>query len=177
MSCSDSSLFIQTNSLRTTILAVYVDDIIITGSDTSYISTLITELSAQFAIKNLGNLNYFLGIEQKYALDLLQRAAMLNFSSTPFHNPSLYRSIVGALQYITITRPDLAFAVNSVCQHMQSPTNDHFTAVKRILPYLKRTVTLGIQFTRGPFTLTAYSDADWAGDTCDRRSVSGDPER
>jgi hypothetical protein len=63
MSRSDSSLFIQTNSLRTTILAVYVDDIIITGSDTSYISTLITELSAQFAIKNLGNLNYFLGIE------------------------------------------------------------------------------------------------------------------
>ena len=94
-------------------------------------------------------------------------------SSTPFHNPSLYRSIVGALQYITITRPDLAFAVNSVCQHMQSPTDDHFTAVKRILPYLKGTVTLGIQFTRGPFTLTAYSDADWAGDTCDRRSVSG----
>lgn len=63
MSRSDSSLFIQTNSLRTTILAVYVDDIIITGSDTSYISTLITELSAQFAIKNLGNLNSFLGIE------------------------------------------------------------------------------------------------------------------
>lgn len=56
---------------------------------------------------------------------------------------------------------------------MQSPTDDHFTAVKRILPYLKGTVTLGIQFTRGPFTLTAYSDADWAGDTCDRRSVSG----
>lgn len=63
MSRSDSSLFIQTNSLRTTILAVYVDDIIITGSETSYISTLITELSAQFAIKNFGNLNHFLGIE------------------------------------------------------------------------------------------------------------------
>jgi len=63
MSRSDSSLLIQTNSLRTTILAVYVDDIIITGSETSYISTLITELSAQFAIKNFGNLNHFLGIE------------------------------------------------------------------------------------------------------------------
>jgi hypothetical protein len=53
---------------------------------------------------------------------------------------------------------------------MLSPTDDHFTAVKRILPYLKGTVRLGIQFTRGPFTLTAYSDADWAGDTCDRKS-------
>ncbi|XP_022897732.1 uncharacterized protein LOC111411431 [Olea europaea var. sylvestris] len=166
MSHSDSSLFIQTNSLRTTILAIYVDDIIITSSDTSYISTLITELSAQFAIKNLGNLNYFLGIESSAAV-----------SSTPFHNPFLYRSIVRALQYITITRPNLAFAVNSVCQHMQSPTDDHFTAVKRILPYLKGTVTLGIQFTRGPFTLIAYSEADWVGDTCDHRSVSGDPKR
>lgn len=65
MSRSDSSLFIHTNCLRTTILAVYVNDIIIIikGSDTSYISTLITELSAQFAIKNLGNFLDFLGIE------------------------------------------------------------------------------------------------------------------
>lgn len=77
---------------------------------------------------------------------------------------TVYRSITGALQYLTSTRPDLAFAVNQACQHMRSPTVAHFTALKRILRYLEGTLSHGILFKQGPLVLTAYSDADWAGD-------------
>jgi hypothetical protein len=77
--------------------------------------------------------------------------------STPF------RSIVGALQYLTLTRPDLAFSVNKVCQYLHAPTIEHWTAAKRILRYVKDTLKLGITFRKSSSTfLSAFSDADWA---------------
>ena len=110
------------------------------------ISTLLQNLRAEFAWKDLGDLNYFLGIEvssrtqgglllsqEKYASDILTRVGMKNWKETPTPLPASerlsckdgvllspedgtrYRSIVGALQYLTLTRPDLAFAVNKVC--------------------------------------------------------------
>jgi histone deacetylase 1/2 len=85
-----------------------------------------------------------------------------------------YRSIVGALQYLTLTRPDLAFSVNKVCQFLHAPTTEHWTAVKRILRYVKDTLKLGITFTKSSSTLlSAFSDADWAGCLDDRRSTGG----
>jgi hypothetical protein len=75
-----------------------------------------------------------------------------------------YRSIVGALQYLTLTRPDISFAVNKVCQFLHSPTTVHWGAVKRILRYLKGSLGLGLWIRRSPSTLvSAFSDADWAG--------------
>lgn len=92
----------------------------------------------------------------------------------PMDNPALYRMIVGALQYATITRPDLAFAVNKVSQFMHSPTTSHWAAVKRILRYINGTLTHGICIKPSTsLTLHAYSDADWAGCPDDRRSTSG----
>ena len=88
-------------------------------------------------------------------------------------DPSTYRSIVGALQYLTFSRPDIAFSVNSVCQFMHSPTDIHFAAVKRILRYLKGTLDLGVLYQPGSLDLSAFTDADWAGDPSDRRSTSG----
>ncbi|OIW12051.1 hypothetical protein TanjilG_24475 [Lupinus angustifolius] len=97
--------------------------------------------------------------------------------SSPFDNPTLYRSIVGALQYATITRPDLAFSVNKVCQYMSNPLEHHWTAVKRILRYLQGSLTLGIQLRPASphcsLSITAFCDADWASDPDDRKSVSG----
>jgi hypothetical protein len=84
-----------------------------------------------------------------------------------------YRSLVGALHYLTFTRPDLSFAVHQVCQYMASPTFVHLMAAKRILRYLKGTLHLGLSFKPGPLTLSAFTDADWAGDPDDRRSTSG----
>ena len=94
-------------------------------------------------------------------------------NDTPFSDPELYRSLVGSLQYLTITRPDLSYAVNRACQHMHAPMNSHFQALKRLLRFVKGSLHHGLLFQHGPLQLTAYSDSDWAGDTIDRKSTTG----
>ena len=85
-----------------------------------------------------------------------------------------YRSIVGGLQYLTLTRPDLSFAVNRVCQFLHSPTEDHWSAVKRILRFVHGTLDHGLLLRRSAsISVVVYSDADWAGDVGDRRSMGG----
>lgn len=85
-----------------------------------------------------------------------------------------YRSVVGALQYLTLTRPDISFAVNKVCQFLHAPTTIHWAAVKRILRYVKHSSKLGIKICKSNSLLvSAYSDADWAGCLDDRRSTGG----
>ncbi|CAN6458694.1 unnamed protein product [Victoria cruziana] len=97
---------------------------------------------------------------------------------TPLHDPTSYRSIVGMLQYLTFTRPDITYSVNQVSQFTHSPTDSHMEAVKRILRYLKSTIGDGLIYTRPGstvqgHTLSTYTDADWAGDPDERRSISG----
>ena len=101
-------------------------------------------------------------------------AQHLSSTGSPFADITLYCSLVGALYYLTITRPDLAHSVNSVSQYLHAPTDDHFQAVKRILRYVKGTLHYGLSFTvSSPATITVYSDADWAGCPDTRRSISG----
>src|SRR3954468_5840242 len=85
-----------------------------------------------------------------------------------------YRSIVGALQYLTLTRPDISFSVNKVCQYLHAPTTAHWTAAKRILRYVQGTIHVGLTFQQSSSSLlSAFSDADWAGCLDDRRSTGG----
>ena len=85
-----------------------------------------------------------------------------------------YRIIVGALQYLTLTRPDISYAVNKVCQYLHAPTTLHWTAAKRIMRYLQHTPNVGLTFQKSRSTLlSAFSDADWAGCPDDRRSTGG----
>jgi hypothetical protein len=85
-----------------------------------------------------------------------------------------YHSIVGTLQYLTLTRSDLSFAVNKVCQYLHAPTEDHWLAVKMILRYLKSNTKIGLSICRSNSLLvSAYSDANWAGCLDDRRSTDG----
>lgn len=199
---ADSSLFIRFTKTSTIYILVYVDDILISGSSTTEVQQLITQLNATFSLKELGELNYFLGIEvlqnstgfhlsqAKYISDLLKRVNMdqanalstpmvsnLSLSSkqgNPISNPQEYRSIVGALQYITVTRPDIAFSVNKVSQFMHCPLDTHFKAVKRILRYLKGTLSYGMVLQRSALlSLVGFSDADWGSDPDDRRSITG----
>lgn len=171
----------------------------ITGSDTSYIQSLIVQLSQKFVMKDLGTLNYFLGIEvvtsptglflsqSKYAAELLVKAGMVDCKpscspasvkpgipdSDPFFvDVQLYRTLVGSLQYLTLTRPELSYSVNVACQHMHAPKLSHFMAVKCILRYIKGSVHQGLHFVKGPLCLTAFADSDWAGDPVDRRSTT-----
>jgi histone deacetylase 1/2 len=166
--------------------------------------SLLKDLEVDFALKDLGDLHYFLGIEvkrkpdglvlsqQRYATDVLRRANMWQYNSvdTPIstseklsitegcrlgdEDSTNYRSVVGALQYLTLTRPDLSFAVNKVCQFLHSPTTAHWSAVKRILRYVKGTLGMGLKLRKSSSTLvSAFSDADWAGCVDDRRSTGG----
>ncbi|PKU73278.1 putative mitochondrial protein [Dendrobium catenatum] len=90
--------------------------------------------------------------------------AVCSSDSSEFTNPTLYRQLVGALQYLTLTRPDITYAVNKACQHMHKPTDQHFDALKRILRYLRGTIHYGLPITGSSMTLRSYADSDWAGD-------------
>ncbi|XP_071686855.1 uncharacterized mitochondrial protein AtMg00810-like [Rutidosis leptorrhynchoides] len=198
---ADPSLFVFKRNNCLLYLLVYVDDIILTGNHSATIKRFISRLHQEFAIKDLGCLSYFLGLEvtytttglflsqTKYAHDILTRAKLLDakpsgipfataelFTSTgtKFADPTQYRSLVGALRYLTITRPDISYAVNQVSQFLQSPTMDHFQAVKRILRYVKGTITYGLSFLHSTKpTFLGYSDADWARCIETRRSTYG----
>ncbi|KAH9723455.1 retrovirus-related pol polyprotein from transposon RE1 [Citrus sinensis] len=199
---SDTSLFFKHTGSDVLIILVYVDDILITGSSNVYITEVISQLSSEFAVKDLGDFNYFFGVEvtpsaeglhlsqTKYVGDILRKAHMLGSKgcNTPisvgeklqkdkgctFENSSLYRSIIGSLQYLTLTRPDIAFTVNILSQFLAVPTTLHWQACKRVLRYLQSTTHFGLQFFKsGSPSLTADSDADWGSDLDDRRSVGG----
>jgi hypothetical protein len=185
---ADSSLFILRIASLTMFILVYVD-IIITASVPVAINDLLQQLWTSVAVKDLSKLNFFLGVEvtplksglllsqRRYILDLLKRTKMLEakpisspmssssslsaFVRDPMEDPLIYRSTVGSLQYLSLTRPDLAFAVNQVCQFMHKPSKLHWQAVKGILCYLKHTLTHGLLLTRSNVsTLEAFSDAD-----------------
>jgi len=198
----DPSLFIQRNSTGIVVLLVYVDDIVVTGSDREGISKIKELLHSCFHMKDLGHLTYFLGLEvhsqqkgisvtqHKYIQDLIQLAGLTKATTvdTPMEinvkyrrdegqllaDPTFYRQLVGSLIYVTITRPDISFAVHTVSKFMQSPTHFHLSAVHRILRYLLGTSTRGLFFPTGSSpTLQAYSDADWAGCPDTRKSTTG----
>ncbi|XP_035838054.1 uncharacterized mitochondrial protein AtMg00810-like [Helianthus annuus] len=196
---ADTSLFVFKQDTWIMYLLVYVDDLILTGNQDQVIRTFITKLHNEFAIKDLGDINYFLGLEVthttdglflsqfKYAQDILHRAGLLDakpaptplasnttFFTTgdPYKDPTDYRSLVGALQYLTITRPDISYAVNQVSQFLQAPTLAHYQCVRRILRYVKGTVAFGLTFSRpSSNSLLGYSDADWARCLETRRST------
>ncbi|XP_058749638.1 uncharacterized mitochondrial protein AtMg00810-like [Vicia villosa] len=99
------------------------------------------------------------------------------FGTDVMQDPTLYRSVVGALQYVTLTRPEIAFYVNKVCQFMEISLDSHWCLVKRILRYLSGTSTHGLllspTYPSQALSLRAYSDSDCANDPDDRRSTSG----
>ncbi|GMI66032.1 hypothetical protein HRI_000272500 [Hibiscus trionum] len=201
---ADPSLFLLLNGHDVTYLIVYVDDILITGNATSTIDNVISELHNKFSLKDLGLLQFFLGLEvtrssnglflsqKKFLSELLYKVGLQGsnsastpmppnfklsrFDGDPFPNAQLYRSTVGALQYLTHTRPDVAFAVNKAAQFLQHPTHAHWLAVKRILRYLHGTMEFGLWFpsqVQHGAELQVFSDADWGGDIDDRKSISG----
>ncbi|XP_019186558.1 PREDICTED: uncharacterized protein LOC109181261 [Ipomoea nil] len=83
-------------------------------------------------------------------------------SDSTLFDSTAYCRVIGRLQYLSITRPDISFAVNRLAQSMASPTEGHWLAVKRILRNLKSTLLFGLHFRRGsPLSLVAYSNSDW----------------
>ncbi|XP_020270978.1 uncharacterized protein LOC109846165 [Asparagus officinalis] len=186
----------------TILVLLYVDDLIITGTHDHLLSRLIRRLSSEFDMKDLGALNLFLGMQvvrnhdslilsqTQYALTLLHRFGLsgvkpiksplevgLQLSSLapdPLPDHTIYRQMVGSLQYLTMTRLDLTYAVNHVCQFMQKPCSSHLAAVKRIFRYVKGTLSLGLRFSKDDsLQIRAFSDVDWAGCPDSQRSTTG----
>lgn len=153
-------------------------------------------------MKDLGHLNYFFGLEVlsdsagyylsqvKYTFDILARVGLTDYKTastpletnlklipldaTPFSDDTLYRQFVSILVYLTVTRPDIAYAVHLVNHFMFAPFFSHHVTVLRIIRYFKGTMFRGLHLSSTSLLeLHAYSDADWAGDPIDRQSTTG----
>ena len=186
------------------ILIVYVDGIVVIGNDEVEIQNLKKHLASSFDIKALGLLSSFLGIEvaysasgivislHKYILDLLKDTGKLDCrrAVTPVDvnvklkaeqhekdfpvNKTSFQKLIGRLQYLNHTRPDIAFAVNSLNQFMNDLRESHQRAVDQILTYLKGSIGQGLLFKKGSEPdIVLYTDSDYAGSLDDNRSTSG----
>ncbi|XP_020682117.1 uncharacterized protein LOC110099340 [Dendrobium catenatum] len=151
-------------------------------------------------MKHLGPVHDFLGIkinkhaqsyflsQRQYATSILQQTDLINcnpvvnptctklpeklVTDSKLLDPSLYRRITGSLQYLTLTRPDIAFSVNQLSQHMHAPQQQHAFMLKKLLRYIKGTLDFGIPIHKTDLVLTSFSDADWAGDPNSRKLTS-----
>uniref|UniRef100_A0A2N9G798 Reverse transcriptase Ty1/copia-type domain-containing protein n=1 Tax=Fagus sylvatica TaxID=28930 RepID=A0A2N9G798_FAGSY len=178
---SDTSLFIHNSGTDLIFFLIYVDDIIVTGNNKHSIARLIQALQADFALKDLGPLHFFLGVQayttetglflsqRRYISDLLKKTNM--HEAKPVSSPMSSSTVLSKFGGTALSNPS---TYQSVCQYMSHPTDDHWSAVKRILRYLKHTIHHGLLLHRTTtFSLQAFSDADWASCPDDRRSTTG----
>jgi hypothetical protein len=198
---ANSNLYFKIMDNEPVILLLYVDDLFLTGEE-KLIVECKQRLAAEFEMKDLGLMHYFLGLEVwqsperiflnkgKYTVKILKRFDMLECKSmnTPLEaklkllidtssdliDATLYRQIIGPLMYLTNTRPDICFAVNTLSQFLVEPKRVHLVAAKHVMRYLKGTMDYGLSYDGDhDFTLCGYTDADWAGSVADRKSTSG----
>jgi len=199
---ADYSLFTKAQDSLFIGLLVYVDDIAITSNDAAAVTSLIADLNSKFCLKDLGSLKYFLGLEiarsslgisvsqRKYALEILQDSGFLASKPVSFPieqnlklsrdhgtllaDPTPYRRLIGRLLYLTLTRPDLAYSVQTLSQFMDKPHQPHLDAAYRVLRYVKHAPGQGLFFSaQSDFKLKAFCDADWVGCYDTRRSITG----
>jgi hypothetical protein len=184
------------------ILVLYVDDLIVTGSDSKLLNHVKTSLKKKFEMTDLGFLHYFLGLQvlqtnegiflsqSKYDCDLVRHFHMDNCKPTPSPfqsgvnlsatctspkvDATLYCQLVGSLLYLNHTHPDLSFVVGLVARYMQTPHESHWKATQRILRYVRGTVQFEIHYSSGGTPLlVGFTDLDWADDPDDRKSTAG----
>ncbi|KAI5673435.1 hypothetical protein M9H77_13799 [Catharanthus roseus] len=201
-SYADYSLFTYSRGNIYLCVLIYVDDLLITGNSLSKLEKFKASLHKCFHMKDLGSLKYFLGIEigrnstglflcqRKYTLEILSEMGLLGAkpASTPvepnhqlakasrslFDNPNRYRRLIGKLIYLTFTRPELAYVVNTLAQFMHAPRHAHWDAAIRVFRYLKESPGRRIFLSSNSLlSLTAYCDSDWATCPITRRPLTG----
>lgn len=200
---ADHCVYKRETEQEKVIMLIWVDDLLIAASDERALKTVKEMLTEKFQMKDLGRLKTFLGItfdqsnvgvsmsQQTYVDKLLEKFDMQDCKPrlTPcepklsytdgqekLNDPRKYREAVGSLIYLTLcTRPDLSYVVSKLSQYFSGPTEEQWTTVKHVLKYLKCTNDKMLCYRKCDegLRMVAYSDADWAGDTNDRRSTSG----
>ncbi len=200
---NDPCLYVNHDSASLLLIGLYVDDLLIAGSNKKKIHQIKKELTSRFEMKDLGAARVMLGIEitrdranrqllisqSEYTLTILARFGMENSRSvaTPMDRPGSsttennsavavpYRQAIGSLMYLMIgSRPDIAFAVGRLSQHAEHPSHEHWVSVKRVFRYINGTRDFGILYDGNrPLVTEGYADADWAGCRESRKSTSG----
>lgn len=201
-SVNKQTLYIKHLEKEVIVISLYVDDLLITGSSQELIDQVKEDMKQAFEMTDLGKMHYFLSMEisqsregificqKRYVKEMLKKFSMENCKPVSTHlmqnlklikddggrktDEKIYRSLVGSLLYLTITRPDITFAANLLSRFRQEPTEMHFQAAKRVLRYIKGNTEMGIWFKRSEkLDLTGYTDSDWAGSMDDMKSTSG----
>jgi hypothetical protein len=201
-SFSESTLYVKQNGANILIISLYVDDLLVTGNNTSFVEKFKQEMMEVFEMTDLGLMTFFLGMEimqdehevficqKKYAKEILKKFKLEECKemSTPMNqkeklckedgtdkiDQAHFRSLIGCLMYHTATRPDILNAVSILSRFMHCASELHLKAAKRVIRYVKGTCNFGIKFTRSKeFKLVGFSDSDWGGFIDDLRSTSG----
>ncbi|KAG9439560.1 hypothetical protein H6P81_019725 [Aristolochia fimbriata] len=196
------TLFINKRDHEITLTQIYVDDIIFGSTSDCAKEQFVKYMQEEFEMSMEGELAYFLGFQikqrvdgifisqEKYARNLVKKFGLEDAKAmrTPMSTtdriyrdkngtpaePTLYRSMIGSLLYLTASRPDLCYSVGLCARFQSAPKESHVKTVKRIIRYVKNTVNLGVWYAVNTSNVLAgYSDADWAGDTDDRKNTSG----
>ena len=200
---SEPSLYVKKRGTQDfLIVCLYVDDLIYTSTNTAMLEEFKKAMMKEYEMTDLGLMRYFLGIQvqqsngeifisqEKYLEDLLKKFRMSNCKpvTTPLSlneklqlndgsekvDATAYRKLVGSLNYLTHTRPDIVYSVNLISRFMHEPSKLHYAAAKRILRYLQGTKKFGIKYKKeNNCKLIGYTDSDWAGSIDDRKSTSG----
>ncbi|KAG8483480.1 hypothetical protein CXB51_023157 [Gossypium anomalum] len=202
-SLSEPTLYVKKENSKTQLIVfVYVDDLLVTGGDQAMLADFKTKMHQMFQMSDLGEMTYFLGMEvtqsqagfflsqRTFAIKILDKFSIQNCkaTSTPVAvgerltsqsnsekvYETTYRSLIGCLLYLTATRPDIMFAVSLLSRFMHYYNEDHFRAAKRVLRYIKGTLSYGMYYNNArKLRLIGYTDSDWAGSKDDLKNTSG----
>uniref|UniRef100_A0A2N9GZ77 Integrase catalytic domain-containing protein n=1 Tax=Fagus sylvatica TaxID=28930 RepID=A0A2N9GZ77_FAGSY len=197
----DKCVYVKNTTSGYVIVCLYVDDMLIMGSNNDIIKATKRMLNSKFDMKDLGVADVILGIkitrtsdglvlsQTHYIKKVLEKFG--RYDDSPVKTPIdvnlhltknkgndisqlEYSQIIGSLMYImNCTRPDIAYSVSKLSRYTSNPREDHWKAIVRVLRYLKYTLNYGVHYTRYPVVLEGYSDANWISDTNDTKSTSG----
>ena len=201
-SLNEATLYIKGDEINFIVVSLYVDDLLVTGSNEELVRKFKEDMKKIFEMTDLGEMAYFLGMEikqkngevficqKKYAKEILKKFRMDECKSvdTPMCqkgklskrdeaepvDETFYRSIIGCLMYLTATRSDILYSVSLLSRFTNCTTETHLIAAKRVLRYVKGTLNFGIKFCPSQdYSLQGYSDSDWGGSLDDLKSTSG----
>ena len=198
---ADRTLFVKNDEDYLLIAQVYVDDIVFRATIDAQAIEFSKEMKKEFEMSMVRELTFFLGLQvkqrkegifisqekyvrnivKKFGLDSKKHASTPMSSSTKLNvdssgvevSPTLYRSIIRSLLYLTASRPDIAFSVGVCARYQATLKESHLTMVKQIIRYVNGTPDYGLWYSKDSNAcLAGYSDADWAGNVDDRKSTS-----